>query len=43
MWFLRILRIPWTAKKSNEETGKITEAVKKVRKRQSKLIGNILW
>ena len=47
MWFLRrMMRIPWTAKKTNEEV--LTEAqtkrqlVTKIRKRQAKFVGHVI-
>ena len=47
MWFLRrIMRIPWTAKKTNEEV--LTEAqttrqlMTKIRKRQAKFVGHVI-
>ena len=46
MWFLRrMMRIPWTAKKTNEEA--LTEAqttrqlMTKIRKRQAKFVGHV--
>ena len=47
MWFLRrMMRIPWTAKKTNEEV--LTEAqttrqlMTKIRKRQAKFVGHVI-
>ena len=46
MWFLRRIRIPWTAKKTNEEV--LTEAqttrqlMTKIRKRQAKFVGHVI-
>ena len=47
MWFLRrLMRIPWTAKKTNEEV--LTEAqttrqlMTKIRKRQAKFVGHVI-
>ena len=47
MWFLRrMLRIPWTAKKSNETVLKEADSkrslVNKIRKRQSSFIGHVM-
>ena len=47
MWFFRrMMRIPWTAKKTNEEV--LTEAqtttqlMSKIRKRQAKFVGHVI-
>src|ERR1700729_34138 len=46
MWFLRrMLKIPWTARKSNEEVLKEAEEIRRlitlIRKRQSKFVGHV--
>ncbi|GFR73885.1 hypothetical protein ElyMa_003879900 [Elysia marginata] len=47
MWFFRrMLRVPWTAKKTNEEFLKETETTRslmnRIRRRQAKFVGHIM-
>ncbi|GFS15870.1 endonuclease-reverse transcriptase [Elysia marginata] len=47
MWFFRrMLRVPWTARKTNEEVLKETETTRslmnRIRRRQAKFVGHIM-
>ncbi|GFO20695.1 endonuclease-reverse transcriptase [Plakobranchus ocellatus] len=47
MWFFRrMLRVPWTARKTNEEVLKETESIRslmsRIRRRQAKFVGHIM-
>ncbi|GFO05088.1 endonuclease-reverse transcriptase [Plakobranchus ocellatus] len=47
MWFFRrMLRVPWTARKTNEEVLKETESTRslmsRIRRRQAKFVGHIM-